>query len=89
MEMGDQAFENVCQTRIIALRIDAHSVLGDIVDCQILHRWYVHLGGVHLDIIKLENFQLHSLAILNILLSTWSQREWVWEMSECSIGCRT
>ena len=74
MEMGDQALKNICQTRIIALRIDAHSIFGDVVDCQIFHRRYVHLGGVHLEIMKLENFQLYSLSILNdILSSTWCQ----------------
>ena len=73
MEMGDQALKNICQTRIIALRIDAHSVFGDIVDCQILHRRYIHLGGVHLDSIKFDYFQICSLSILNILSSTWYQ----------------
>lgn len=61
MKVGDQAFKNICQTRIITLRIDAHSIFGDIVDCQIFHRRYVHLGGVHFDTIKLEYFQLCSL----------------------------
>ena len=73
MEMGDQALKNICQTRIVALRIDAHSIFGDIIDGQILHRRYVHLRGVHLEIIKLESFQLCSLSILKILSSTWCQ----------------
>jgi len=49
MEMGYESFKNVGQTCIRALRVDANGILGDVVDCQILHRRDGRFCWIHLE----------------------------------------
>lgn len=47
VQMRDEALEEVCEALVASLRVDAHRVLRDIVNVEILHRRSLDLRGIH------------------------------------------
>lgn len=48
MQVGDEPLQHVPQAGVLALRVDADDVLGDVVDGEVLEVGDLVLGGVHL-----------------------------------------
>lgn len=71
VHMGDQPFEDVGQASIWALRVDADSVLSDVVGGQVLHRRWLRLRGIHIAGVKFFCFLDCSWAGLYIISTIW------------------
>lgn len=47
VQVRDEPLKDIFHARVLAERVDADGVFGDVVDREVFHRGEVDLGGIH------------------------------------------